>query len=113
MPTAEKIIQDSVEQIGQYSPGETITAADANRALIVLNNMLSQWSTENLACFHFLEQSIPLANNQANYTIGPGGDVDGVRPIMLTQVWLQDSNGNKYNVAIKTLYDFNLLSVGQ
>jgi len=88
------LIQDSLEAIGVYQPGETITAADADRGLIVLNDLLEQWSNDNLACFAFLTQSIALQNNVGQYTIGPGGDVNGTRPLQLTQVYLQDALGN-------------------
>jgi hypothetical protein len=105
------IIQDALEQIGAYAPGETIQAQDYNRSFTVLNDMIGQWSNDHLACFAFLTQSILLVNNQSDYTIGPSvtADVNGPRPIQIQQVYLTDSNGNKYNVAIRTLEDFNLI----
>lgn len=112
MSTANEILRDAFEMIGQYMPGETITAADMQRGLIALNDMIDQWSNENLACFAFLTQQLPLVNNQSQYTLGPGGDL-AVRPLKIEQVYLIDQNGNRYNVSLRTQYDFNLLANAQ
>lgn len=105
------IVQAALEEIGAYQPGETVTAADADRAHKVANNMIASWSNENLACFAFLTQSTPLRNNVTQYTCGPGGDVS-VRPLKIQQAYITDTEGNKYQIEIVEEYDFNLIING-
>ncbi len=109
MISAIKIIQDALEGIGEYSPGEPITDADVERSKTVLNDMIDQWSNEPLACFAFLTQSIQLVNNQYQYTIGPSvsADINGPRPLRLEQMYLRDSQQNLWPVRIVTLADWN------
>ncbi len=107
------IIQSALEGIGAYQPGETISDADVERSLKELNKMIEQWSNSTLACFAFLTQSVVLQSNKSIYTIGPvtagypTPDIIGTRPLKLEQVYMQDSQGNKYYVRLDTLTDFN------
>lgn len=112
MTTAQDIIQDALESMGVYAPGETITDSDAERALTVLNDMLDSWSNESLTCFATLEQSVALTVNKAVYTLGSGGDVS-VRPIRIIEgvgaAYVQDSNNNNYPVDVVPRDKWNLI----
>lgn len=100
------MIQDSLEALGVYAPGETITAADAARALKVLNDMLDSWSNESLTTFAVLTQSAPLVVGKTSYTIGTVGtpDLNMTRPIRILQgpgaAYLTDTNGNRYPIEV-------------
>jgi hypothetical protein len=111
MTAAIDIIQEALEGIGEYSPGESITDADVERSKTVLNDMLDQWSNESLACYAFKTQSILLQNNKSRYTIGPSvlADINSERPLRLEQMFLTDALGNTYPVNLVTQYDFNLI----
>ena len=101
MTTARDLIQASLEQLGVYAPGETVSDADMERGLWVLNGMLDSWSNESLACFATLEQSTPLVVNKTAYTVGPGGDINGTRPLkILDTAYLQDVLGNNFEVRV-------------
>lgn len=110
MTTALDCIQDSLEKIGVYAPGETITDADAERCLTVLNNMIDSWSNENLTCFAFYEQGIPLQVGKNRYTIGqqapamPAPDIVATRPLRIVNgpgaAFLLDTNFNRYPVDV-------------
>ncbi|MGH6737592.1 MAG: hypothetical protein ACREDY_00910, partial [Bradyrhizobium sp.] len=122
MTTALDLIQDSLESIGVYAPGETVSDADARRSLVVLDDMLDSWSNESLTCFAILEQSGMLIPGQNQYTIGQGGltwgespwgppstwtapaDFDLPRPIRVINgpgaAYLTDSNNNRYPVDV-------------
>ncbi len=115
MTTALSLIQDSLEKIGTYSPGETVSDADAERALIVLNDMIDSWSTESLTCFTILEQTTTLIPGKSAYTIGTVGspDINDTRPIRLRAgpgaAYLQDSNGNSYGVEVVSKMKWNMI----
>jgi hypothetical protein len=104
MTTALDLIQDSLEQLQVYAPGQPITAADGARGLSVLNSMLDSWSNENLSCYAILEQSAPLVPGKSTYTIGAGGDINVTRPIKIidgqSAAYLQDNLGNNFPVDV-------------
>ncbi len=108
------IIQASMEEIGAIDPGQTMTAADLNRAFTSFNQMLDSWSNENLACFALLTQTTPLIINKPFYTIGTSGgaDIAQTRPLKINQAWLTDlgSADNRFYVEIVDQYDWNLIS---
>ncbi len=115
MSTFISILQDVLEGMGVYSPGETIPDNDAERGLIVANDMIDSWSTESLTCYAILEQSTTLTPNKSAYTIGTVGspDINATRPIRLRTgagaAYLQDSTGNNYWVNVETQMSWNLI----
>jgi hypothetical protein len=104
MITAADLIQASLEQLGVYSPGETVSAADMARGLWTLNGMLDAWSIETLLCYAILEQSGVLVPGDASYTIGTGGQFNMVRPQSIIEgfgaAYLQDTLGNNFPVNV-------------
>lgn len=113
MPTARDIIQGALEQIRVYSPAEQASDPDIARGFVVLNDMLDSWSNENLACYAILEQSCPLVPGQQQYTIGPGGNVNGTRPLKLINTpgsaYIQDPNGQNYPLDVIEKDFWNLI----
>ena len=81
MPTALDVITDAFELLGIYSPGDSISSADLNRGLSVLNDMMDVWSNESLACFDWVTQTFTMVPGQYQYTVGPGGFVNGLLAI--------------------------------
>lgn len=112
LPTAMDIIQDMLELTQVYAPGETVSDADAERCLSVLNDMLDVWSNLTLSCFTILEQSFSLVAGQQQYTVGPGGQINGTRPIKILDgpgtAYVQDFNGNNYGVSVVPRDQWNL-----
>lgn len=98
--TAQDIIQDVLEMLGVYAPGETINAADGQRGLSVLNDMLDVWSNESLACFAQLTQTFTLQPGVSQYSVGPGATINGPRPLRVMDApgaaYLLDQNDNRY-----------------
>lgn len=113
MATARDLIQDALEWIGVYAPGETITDADAERCLSKLNDMVDQWSNQSLACYAYLQQSASLVPNVQSYTIGTGGTFNMPRPIRLLTgpgaAYCLDSNNNKYAMAVVTIEEWQMI----
>lgn len=101
--TARDIIQDTLELLGIYSPGDQISAADLARSLTTLNSMMDVWSNESLACFDWITQTFPLVPGQYQYTIGAASlnpDIIGERPLRVSDAvgsaFLLDYNLNRY-----------------
>jgi hypothetical protein len=82
MTTAAGLVRDAFEKIGVYAPGETVNDADGQRALIVLNDMLSSWAQEYLFVYELVQTIIPTQVNQIAYPIGTtaGASINAPRP---------------------------------
>jgi hypothetical protein len=111
MTTALDLITDAFEKLGVYAPGEQINAADTARGLSSLNQMMDSWSNENLACYAILEQSLVFIPGEFQYTIGPGGYVNGPRPLSIISTagsaYILDNNGNQYGMDVITRAQWN------
>ena len=75
MTTPYDIITRAMKDIGALAAGENPTAAEAQDGLDLLNDMLAQWSNENMMVFYRTEIVFPCVQNQVQYTIGPSGNV--------------------------------------
>ena len=64
MATALDIIIDALQKLGAYAPGETLSDADAQRGLSVMNDMLDTWSNETLMIYCNQQQSIAMVAGQ-------------------------------------------------
>jgi len=104
MTTALDLITDSLQLLGVYAPGETVTDADAQRGLNTLNQMMDQWSNLSLVTYEVLEQSATLVPGTQSYTIGTGGVFNMTRPIRLLdgpgRAYVLDTNGNSYDLNV-------------
>jgi hypothetical protein len=113
MPAARDLIQDSLEKIRVYSPGEQALDADISRGFNVLNKLMDSWSNESLSCYANLEQSGALLPGQYQYTIGAGGFFNMVRPLRILDspgtCYVLDNNGNRYNLEVVPQDRWNLI----
>jgi len=104
MPQFVDIATDSLRKIGAYAPGEIITDADIQQAFNTANDMLDSWSNESLTCYATLEQNVTLVPGVSSYTIGPGGSINGTRPLRLIggpgAAYTLDTDGNKYPMEV-------------
>jgi len=69
------IITRAMKDIGALAAGENPTADEAQDGLDMLNDMIAQWSNENMMVFYRTEIVFPCVQNQTQYTIGPSGNV--------------------------------------
>lgn len=75
MTTPYDIITRAMKDIGALAAGENPTADEAQDGLDMLNDMIAQWSNENMMVFYRTEIVFPCVQNQIQYTIGPNGNV--------------------------------------
>ena len=69
------IINRAMKDIGAIASGEQATPAEAQDAFDMLNDMLDQWSNEDMMVYYKNEIIFPLTAGQTQYTIGPGGQI--------------------------------------
>lgn len=69
------IITRALKDIGALASGETPTPEEAQDALDMMNDMLDQWSNEDMMVYNTTEIIFPVVNGQTQYTIGPSGDI--------------------------------------
>jgi len=89
---AQAIIKAALRDIGVASPGFTISPSDEADALEDLNHIIDSLSTVSTSQFERTRESFPLVADQAEYTIGSGGDFNTTRPEEVHLVWLEDLN---------------------
>ena len=69
------IITRAMKDIGAIAAGEVPTADEAQDGLDMLNDMIAQWSNENMMVFYRSEIIFQTTQNQVQYTIGPSGQM--------------------------------------
>lgn len=104
MTTALEIITDALQRIGVYDITGTVSDADAQKGLQLLNDMLDGWSNENLMLYANKEYSFTLTVGTSRYSIGSGGTINDTRPLNLRMgagaAFALDSNSNKYGIEV-------------
>jgi len=69
------IISRALKDIGALASGETPSPDEAQDAFDMLNDMIDQWSNEDMMIFYKTEIIYPITPGQTQYTIGPGGQI--------------------------------------
>jgi hypothetical protein len=102
MTTAADLITAAFLKAGIGSPTNAQTAS----ALISLNNMVSGWGPEIIVPA-VTRENLTLTVGDAEYTIGPGGDLSTVRPDSIENAFLRDSNSLDTPLGIIAARDYN------
>ena len=92
--TALDLVAGALRKIGQYAPGETLSAADVNDALDTLNGLLDIWSNQKLTVFNNIETVLNLTAGKASYTLGLTGDFNIERPLTIDTAYSRITTGN-------------------
>lgn len=79
--SAQSLITDSLEDLGVYGVGQTLSAQDANKGLRKLNSLMGSWSIQTLTVPSVVRTVFTnITANVGTYTIGPGATFDTIRP---------------------------------
>jgi len=70
------IVSRALKDIGSLEAGETPTPEAAQDAFDMLNDMIDQWSNEDMMVFYKSEIVFPVVSGQTQYTIGPTGNIN-------------------------------------
>lgn len=92
--TARDLINSAMRLIGVLASGETLSANEASDALVGLNQMVDTWSTENLLIYAKGEEEFPLVAGQQSYTMGPSGNFNTSRPLVIENAYIRTLNGS-------------------
>lgn len=104
------LIKSSMRLIGAIASGETPTADEANDGLLVLNDMLENWSTETLSVWGSSNQTFNLVAGQAVYTIGPTGNWVTDRPQDIDDAYMT-FNGVDFPVVVISQEQYNEINL--
>ena len=66
-----EIISRALKDIGALEAGETPTPDAAADAFDMLNDLVDQWSNENMMVFNVTEIIFPVVSGQVQYSLGP------------------------------------------
>lgn len=94
MPTALSIIEDAHKYIQVLGRGQSLSAAQAQDALTLLNDMISSWSVEGGLVYTETKETFNLTGAQS-YTIGSGGNFNTTRPTEIKAAYVS-SGGIDY-----------------
>jgi hypothetical protein len=72
------IISRALKDIGALEAGETPTPEAAQDAFDMLNDLVDQWSNEEMMVYYKNEIVFPIVPGQTQYTIGPGGQIGAI-----------------------------------
>lgn len=92
--TAQDVIVGALRKIGEYQPGDPLSAEDANDGLDSLNGLLDMLSTQHFAVYNNIETVKTLTPGQVSYTLGTGGDINIERPLRITQCYSRITTGS-------------------
>jgi len=104
------LITSAMRLNGSLASGETPTAPEANDGLSVLNDMLENWSLENLTVWGSANQSFPMVPGQATYTIGPAGNFNTTRPVNIEAAY-STFGGVDFPIQLITQEEYNLINL--
>lgn len=104
------LISSSMRLVGAVASGENPTPQEYEDALLVLNDLYEQWNTNNLNVWGTLNQSFNLVPGQAQYTIGPAGNFNTLRPVEIMDAYCSFS-GVDFPIKRIPQEEYNLINL--
>lgn len=106
-------INGALRLLGVLAEGETPSAETANDALMALQQMIDSWNTERLAVFSTQDQVFTWPSGQRSRTLGPSGDFQGNRPILVDDAtYFRDPQTNvSYGIKIINQQQYDGIAV--
>jgi hypothetical protein len=110
--TAGDQINRSLRLLGVLAEGETTSAATSQDALMALNQMIDSWNTERLSVFSTQDQVFTWPASILSRTLGPSGDFQGNRPILLDDAtYFKAPSGVSYGIKMINQQQYNGIAV--
>jgi hypothetical protein len=108
--TFRDLIRLALQSFGAIEQGEDVSADEENDALMVMNEMLDDFSTESLLIYTVQRRVYNLAGITQTYTYGPGGNWDPTpdvpAPIEDVYIMLQQANAQTTELPVRIVsYD--------
>jgi hypothetical protein len=108
---ASDLIASAARLAGVLADGETLTASEFNDSLLVLNDLLENWSTERLSVWDTANEAFNLVAGTASYTIGSGGVFNTTRPPLGILGGYVTLNGSDFGLTPITKAEYDLMMV--
>jgi hypothetical protein len=99
------LITNAMRKMGVLAVGEVPSANEATVGLTALNDVIETWNLERLSLVGSLPASVVTVAGQNTYSIGPGGNWNVDRPVMLSGVYCT-VNGVDFPVGSWTLGEY-------
>jgi len=113
MTTARDVIYDTHRLLKLADSGNVLPESAYQDNLRSLNQMLDSWSTERLAVFATQDQVLTWPSSTISRTLGPTGQLVGVRPIQLDDAtYFRDASTNvSYGIKLINQAQYNGIAV--
>lgn len=105
------IIQSALTSIGALAPGEPLEASLAQEAFMMLNDLIDMASNDDFMIVSTTETVANIAG-KTDWTIGPGGEIAGNRPLKIDSAFVRVSNID-YPVAVIHIEQYELIGLKQ
>lgn len=108
--TRDQVIDAALRTLGVLSAGESPTTEDRTNCAFALNLILKNLPIETWLLWCYVDIAIPLVTSTESYTIGPTGDVVGIRPLRIAKAWMRDPNNNDIPMTQLARQDYDMLT---
>ena len=111
--TAGSIINGSLRLLGVLAEGEVPSAETSQDALTAMQQMIESWNTERLSVFATQDQVFTWPAGQLFRTLGPSGNFQGNRPVLLDDsTYFKDpGTGVSYGIKFINQQQYNGIAV--
>jgi hypothetical protein len=103
--TALDIITKAMRHLNALAVGEVPTASELEDGIYALNDVIETWNIENLSIYGSLPTTYSTVAGQNTYTMGPGGDWNGIRPMGIAAAYCS-VNGVDFPISEWTLQEW-------
>src|ERR1039457_3407317 len=91
--TLTAALQQALQEIHVLDPGQTPSATQLADALLRMNIVLDNWSSDGLFVIALLRTTWALAANTQSYTIGAGQTINVARPVSIVSASFTNATG--------------------
>lgn len=109
--TALQIIEDALGLTNAIGVDQTLTADQSTDGLRILNDLIEDWSLQNLAVWGQANQTFNTIAGQAVYTIGPAGNWNTTRPVWIGSPAYTTLNGVTFPCSPMNQEQYDLIAV--
>jgi len=88
-----RIIKEAMVNAGYLQPGNDPDSEDLATYTGRLLDLINLWQTQGLKLWLEEDLTVPLVAGQRMYSLGPGGDVDMVKPTRVKEGYYQELSG--------------------
>lgn len=104
------LITKAFEDAGILTIGGTPTTAQFQRGLDRLNDIINLWATQGLKLWLQEDLALPLTAGKTTYSLGPGGDLNMVKPLSVFQAYYLTSTQSRQPLTILSRDEWTRLS---